>query len=144
MFNVKLESFDAAAKPKIIREVKAMVPNLTLIEVSHRNASRTPFLLLLHLFPSSSSVSLPITPVLFVRFSLLMQLIPPIGEEIRRVATKSSQGERRQGGRREAQKDVHGPRCHCCAGVDDCRLMCVVLCARSTRALDIVGIGPMS
>ena len=33
-FTVKLESFDAAAKPKIIREVKAMVPNLTLIEVS--------------------------------------------------------------------------------------------------------------
>ena len=33
VFNVKLEAFDAAAKPKIIREVKAMVPNLTLIEV---------------------------------------------------------------------------------------------------------------
>lgn len=33
VFNVKLESFDAAAKPKIIREVKAMVPNLTLIDV---------------------------------------------------------------------------------------------------------------
>lgn len=33
MFNVKLESFDAAAKPKIIREVKAMIPNLTLIDV---------------------------------------------------------------------------------------------------------------
>ncbi|KAK7696634.1 hypothetical protein QCA50_001292 [Cerrena zonata] len=32
MFNVKLESFDAAAKPKIIREVKAMIPNLTLID----------------------------------------------------------------------------------------------------------------
>ncbi|KAI9001153.1 ribosomal protein L7/L12 C-terminal domain-containing protein [Trametes punicea] len=32
VFNVKLESFDAAAKPKIIREVKAIVPNLTLIE----------------------------------------------------------------------------------------------------------------
>ncbi|KAI0734960.1 ClpS-like protein [Fomitopsis betulina] len=31
-FNVKLESFEATAKPKIIREVKAMVPNLTLIE----------------------------------------------------------------------------------------------------------------
>ena len=30
---MKLEAFDAAAKPKIIREVKAMVPNLTLIEV---------------------------------------------------------------------------------------------------------------
>ncbi|KAF5393743.1 hypothetical protein D9757_000320 [Collybiopsis confluens] len=32
VFNVKLESFDAAAKPKIIREVKAMNPTLTLIE----------------------------------------------------------------------------------------------------------------
>lgn len=34
IFNVKLESFDTAAKPKIIREVKALVPNLTLIDVS--------------------------------------------------------------------------------------------------------------
>lgn len=34
VFNVKLESFDAAAKPKVIREVKALVPNLTLIDVS--------------------------------------------------------------------------------------------------------------
>ena len=33
IFNVKLESFDAGAKPKVIREVKAMVPNLSLIEV---------------------------------------------------------------------------------------------------------------
>jgi len=32
IFNVMLKSFDAAAKPKIIREVKAMVPNLTLID----------------------------------------------------------------------------------------------------------------
>ncbi|KIP09889.1 hypothetical protein PHLGIDRAFT_296899 [Phlebiopsis gigantea 11061_1 CR5-6] len=32
IFNIKLESFDAAAKPKIIREVKAMIPNLTLID----------------------------------------------------------------------------------------------------------------
>ncbi|KAI5124754.1 hypothetical protein M0805_005388 [Coniferiporia weirii] len=31
IFNVKLESFDAAAKPKIIREVKAMNPTLTLV-----------------------------------------------------------------------------------------------------------------
>jgi large subunit ribosomal protein L7/L12 len=29
-----LESFDAGAKPKIIREVKALVPNLTLMDVS--------------------------------------------------------------------------------------------------------------
>ncbi|KZV73578.1 ClpS-like protein [Peniophora sp. CONT] len=32
IFNVKLESFDAAAKPKIIKEVKALVPNLTLMD----------------------------------------------------------------------------------------------------------------
>lgn len=35
MFNVQLESFDAGSKPKIIREVKAMVPNLTLIDVRY-------------------------------------------------------------------------------------------------------------
>ncbi|KAF5363741.1 hypothetical protein D9756_000608 [Leucocoprinus leucothites] len=32
VFTVKLESFDAGAKPKIIKEVKSLVPNLTLIE----------------------------------------------------------------------------------------------------------------
>ncbi|KAI9574513.1 ribosomal protein L7/L12 C-terminal domain-containing protein [Boletus coccyginus] len=32
IFNVMLNSFDATAKPKIIREVKALVPNLTLID----------------------------------------------------------------------------------------------------------------
>lgn len=32
IFNVILESFDAGAKPKVIREVKALVPNLTLID----------------------------------------------------------------------------------------------------------------
>ncbi|KAJ7937379.1 ribosomal protein L7/L12 C-terminal domain-containing protein [Mycena leptocephala] len=32
IFNVQLESFEAGAKPKIIREVKALVPNLTLID----------------------------------------------------------------------------------------------------------------
>jgi large subunit ribosomal protein L7/L12 len=35
VFNVQLESFDAGSKPKIIREVKAMVPNLTLIDVRY-------------------------------------------------------------------------------------------------------------
>jgi len=35
IFNVTLESFEAGAKPKVIREVKALVPNLTLIEVRH-------------------------------------------------------------------------------------------------------------
>jgi hypothetical protein len=33
IFNVCLESFESGAKPKIIREVKALVPNLTLIDV---------------------------------------------------------------------------------------------------------------
>jgi len=32
IFNVMLKSFEATAKPKIIREVKALVPNLTLID----------------------------------------------------------------------------------------------------------------
>ncbi|KAF9076546.1 ribosomal protein L7/L12 C-terminal domain-containing protein [Rhodocollybia butyracea] len=32
VFTVKLESFDAGAKPKVIREVKAMNPTLTLID----------------------------------------------------------------------------------------------------------------
>ncbi|TFK73032.1 ClpS-like protein [Pluteus cervinus] len=32
IFTVKLESFDATSKAKIIKEVKALVPNLTLIE----------------------------------------------------------------------------------------------------------------
>ena len=35
IFNVKLESFDTGAKPKVIREVKALVPNLTLIDVRY-------------------------------------------------------------------------------------------------------------
>ncbi|KAF8165090.1 ribosomal protein L7/L12 C-terminal domain-containing protein [Crassisporium funariophilum] len=32
VFNLKLESFVAGAKPKVIREVKAMVPNLSLMD----------------------------------------------------------------------------------------------------------------
>lgn len=32
IFNLSLESFDAGVKPKIIREVKALVPNLTLMD----------------------------------------------------------------------------------------------------------------
>ena len=33
IFTVKLEKFDAAAKAKVIREVKAMMPNMNLVEV---------------------------------------------------------------------------------------------------------------
>ena len=86
VFNVKLESFDAAAKPKIIREVKAMVPNLTLIDVRVRSASSIQPLNL------RSCVT---------------------GQEVRRVSTKSPERESRKGGRGEAQEDVHRPRrCH--------------------------------
>lgn len=42
IFNVKLESFEATAKPKVIKEVKAMVPNLTLIEVRPSVVSGNP------------------------------------------------------------------------------------------------------
>jgi large subunit ribosomal protein L7/L12 len=43
IFNVRLESFDAGAKPKVIKEVKALVPNLTLIEVRLRSPPHPPF-----------------------------------------------------------------------------------------------------
>jgi len=39
IFSVKLESFEATAKPKIIREVKALIPNLNLIDVCNILAS---------------------------------------------------------------------------------------------------------
>ena len=34
IFTVKLEKFEATAKAKIIREVKAIMPNMNLVEVS--------------------------------------------------------------------------------------------------------------
>lgn len=37
VFNFSLESFEAASKPKVIREVKALVPNLTLMDVCDFN-----------------------------------------------------------------------------------------------------------
>jgi len=43
IFTVKLEKFETAAKAKIIREVKAMMPNMNLVEVSqHRSLSSIP------------------------------------------------------------------------------------------------------
>jgi large subunit ribosomal protein L7/L12 len=35
LYNVLLEKFDAAAKAKIIREVKIIMPKLNLVEVDH-------------------------------------------------------------------------------------------------------------
>lgn len=37
---MKLESFEPTSKPKVIKEVKAMVPNLTLIEVPKSSVAR--------------------------------------------------------------------------------------------------------
>lgn len=37
MFNVTLEKFDATAKPKIIKEIKNLIPNMNLMEVRYRS-----------------------------------------------------------------------------------------------------------
>ena len=120
VFNVKLEAFDAAAKPKIIREVKAMVPNLTLIEVRPLPSSCSPAPFdAAHDDPVPRASSTPLVLSLPTRtpFFLRALALPPRnraharpGEEVRRVATADSQGEPVERGRREAQKDVHGPR----------------------------------
>lgn len=81
MFNVQLESFDAGSKPKIIREVKAMVPNLTLIDVRY-----------------------PVRVLVLILICVIFA-----GEEIRRISAKDPQGEPAQGGGREVEKDLRGP-----------------------------------
>ena len=83
MFNVKLESFDPASKPKVIREVKALVPNLTLMDVR--------LLLLAPFFSAHRST----------------------GQKVRRVAAQSPQRELVQGGCREATKGLRGHRRCC-------------------------------
>lgn len=40
IFTVKLEKIDAAQKAKVIREVKAMMPNMNLVEVSPSSTRR--------------------------------------------------------------------------------------------------------
>ena len=79
MFNVKLESFDAGSKPKIIREVKALVPNLTLIDVR----------------PAWSR------HILYPAYTRLFT-----GKEVRRVTTQDVEGELVEGGRREAPEGI--------------------------------------
>jgi large subunit ribosomal protein L7/L12 len=34
-FAIKLEKFDAASKAKVIRELKALIPGMNLVEVNH-------------------------------------------------------------------------------------------------------------
>jgi hypothetical protein len=87
---VRLESFDAGAKPKVIKEVKALVPNLTLIEVRHP----LKFYFILFFF---------ILPFLFAEYVLLC-----LGEKVCRVFAKGSQREYSQGRRGEDQKGLRG------------------------------------
>ena len=54
MFTVKLDAIDAGQKAKIIREVKAMMPNMNLVEVGHRSY-RSKCSLLIFKRPRSSS-----------------------------------------------------------------------------------------
>lgn len=82
MFTLRLESFDAAAKAKVIREVKATFANMNLMEVSNPSLYRTGF----------------------TDHHLL------IGEEIRRVRTTNSQGKRTKRGGRKAKSCFRGAR----------------------------------
>jgi large subunit ribosomal protein L7/L12 len=84
VFNVKLESFDAAAKPKIIREVKAMIPNLTLIDVrSHfRRSSPLPPILLHYLCAISNHSSVYHADViLFYQAKKFVESLPKVLKE---------------------------------------------------------------
>jgi hypothetical protein len=90
IFTVKLESFDAGSKPKVIKEVKAMVPNLTLIEV------RRPFF--------------SFSPLTFLKTESFDSI--DSGEKVCRVCAKGAQRGRHQGGCREDQKGLRGARCH--------------------------------
>lgn len=44
MFTVKLEKFDAAAKAKVIREIKAILPGANLVEVISHPSLLSPLL----------------------------------------------------------------------------------------------------
>ena len=45
-FNVKLEKFDAAAKAKLIREIKNIIPGINLVEVNTFCCFSPPFVCL--------------------------------------------------------------------------------------------------
>ena len=68
-----------------------------------------------------------------------MNLIPLIGEEIRRVATKSSQGEPKQGGRREVEEGLRGSRSCGCPRVDFGDLL---ICYTLTLLINTAAIPP--
>jgi hypothetical protein len=79
VFNVTLEKFDAAAKPKIIKEIKLLIPNMNLMEVR---------------------------PDLYISSLDVSHLFPDIGEEVRGVSPEGSEGEHPKRGCRPAPKDA--------------------------------------
>ena len=92
IFNVKLESFDATAKPKIIREVKALIPNLTLMDV-RTSVNRSKILLL------NGSLS-------------------TLGKEVCGIASEGFERELAEGRCWEVEEDLHRPWRCCSSGVD--------------------------
>jgi hypothetical protein len=91
IFTVKLEKFDAAAKAKIIREVKAIMPNMNLVEVSIHSACQ------------GSREALLKAP--------LTQIGLP-GQEVCRECAANTEGELAQGGSREVEEDSRGFGCY--------------------------------
>ena len=94
IFTVKLEKFEATAKAKIIREVKAIMPNMNLVEVS------------------------PVSH--FVHFMRRVRYLGPegwladlnLGKEVCRVGAANLEGEPTKGRGRKATKDLDGSRSH--------------------------------
>jgi hypothetical protein len=78
IFTVKLEKFDAGAKAKIIREVKAIMPNMNLVEAS-------------------------LSPLRIIK-----DIAYIVGKEVCRIGTSDFEGELAKGRGREAAKDLDG------------------------------------
>lgn len=84
---MKLEKFDAASKAKIIREVKAIMPNMNLVEVCRS--------------------------ILFRKALAVADCSS--GQEIRRVCTQGSEGERTKGRGRKTDEYTQRTGCNCCS-----------------------------
>ena len=94
IFSVKLESFEGTAKPKIIREVKAMNPTLTLVAVS------------------TSTVN-------GVRCNIYVCLT---GQKFRRIITEDFEGEFTKGRGRKNETDLRGDWWRCNARIESINL----------------------
>ena len=88
MFTVKLEAIDAAQKAKVIREVKAIMPNMNLVEVS---------------LPSA------ILPHAIIDVGVVLTWRCK-GEKVCRVNAADDQGEHAERRRRETTKDTASSR----------------------------------